>query len=323
LAASAALASGVAVAQEDEGAYERCLLEQLEAAPGETTVEELRRLCGALTGGETGAASGDGSESAVERRIDAERRTIGLEFVITPHHPNYVLLYSHNFEGNDLSVPVDEAEDQAIRDDELKFQLSLKMPLWRGLFSENNDLLFGFTLAAWWQAYAGDLSAPFRDINYQPELFLRHYGGPELFGVPIAGWDVGYVHQSNGRGGDLSRTWDRIVGRLGFDLSEELALGVEAWYRIPESGDRDDNPGIERWLGYGQARLVWAPGRHTVTAMVRPASVATTFELSWSFHLRNGVRLYSQYFDGYGESLLDYDKPSRRLGLGLAVSDFL
>jgi phospholipase A1 len=297
---------------------ERCLLELIGSAPGETTVDELRRRCGLEA---TGSEEAD--ESAVARRVDAERRTMGQKFVITPHRPNYVLPYTYNSAGNAQSLPESETGDQTIHDEELKFQISLKFPLWRGLFSRHNDLLFGFTLVAWWQAYSGDLSTPFREIDYEPELFLRHYGGPRLGAVELAGWDVGIDHQSNGRGGDLSRTWDRLVGSLYFELNEELALGVRGWYRIPESEGRDENPGIYRYLGYGEARLAWSPGRHTVTAMVRPGTEKSSFELTWSFHLENGVRLYTQLFDGYGESLLDYDKPSRRFGLGLAVSDFL
>ena len=298
----------------DEASRE-CLLAEIESAAASTTVAEIRERCGLV---ERDRAE---SSSAIERRLEAERRTMGNEFVITPHRPNYVLPVTSNSAGNGQSLPQGEIDEQEIRDEELKFQISLKVPLWRGLGSPNTDLFFAFSVEAWWQAYSGDLSAPFRDVNYEPELILRHYGGPEILGLQMAGWDIGLNHESNGRGGELSRSWNRILGTAVFDLSDDFALGVRAWYRIPD--EIDDNPGIYRYLGYGEARLVWAQGRHAVTAMVRPGTEETSFELTWSMHLEDGVRLYTQYFDGYGESLLDYDKPARRFGIGLALSDFL
>lgn len=65
-----------------------------------------------------------------------------------------------------------------------------------------NDLLLGYTTRSWWQVYNDDenVSSAFRETNYEPEVFLRHYGGPEFLGGRIAGFDIGLNHQSNGRG---------------------------------------------------------------------------------------------------------------------------
>jgi phospholipase A1 len=48
-------------------------------------------------------------------------------------------------------------------------------------------------------------------------------------------------------------------------------------------------------------------------------------ELTWSFPLGNYPFLkgYIQYFNGYGESLIDYDNHVNKIGIGFALTDWL
>jgi phospholipase A1 len=232
--------------------------------------------------------------------------------------------FTHNTKGNAQSLTGvgSQSELDQVEDEEIKFQISMKLPLWQQAFNTDTDLYFAFTGTAWWQAYADDISSPFRDTNYEPELFFRHIGGPEIFGVKTAFWDIGLNHQSNGRGDPLSRSWNRVIGAAGFDLGD-FAVGLRAWYRIPEDDDEDDNPHMHRYYGYGDVRVGWAPNKNTVTAMVRPGTEKGAYEVTWSYQLTDTLRLYTQYFNGYGESLLDYNQRTERIGFGIALSDFI
>ncbi len=78
-------------------------------------------------------------------------------------------------------------------------------------------------------------------------------------------------HQSNGQAGILSRSWNRIVGGIVM-TSGDLVWNARVWWRIPEDEKQsptdiagDDNPNIEKYMGYGGLGLLWKlPRQHNL-----------------------------------------------------------
>ena len=306
----------------ESATQQSCLLDQLESATAETTVAQLRAACEMEESARvTELPAPAAPPSLFDTRMRSEFDTMGRPFVITPHHPNYMLPLTYNSKVNQASVePL--GFDEPLDKEEVKFQISIKMPLWREIIHPTNDLLFAFTGIAWWQAFNEGFSEPFRESNYEPEVIFRHYGGPRILGLRVTGFDLGFNHQSNGRSGSLSRSWNRVLGSVMLEKGH-VALGLRAWYRIPEDLGDDENPHMHRYLGYGQMRAVYAPNRNTFTAMFRPGTEKNAFELTWSYPISEALRIYAQYFNGYGESLVDYNVRTERVGIGVAVNDFL
>lgn len=312
-----------------------CYLDAITREADSVTLGELRERCAAQAPGSSQEAAPSGvadkpirkkslppePTASFTQQIAAERQSLDRSYSLTPHLPNYLLPYSLR---NDPNRPDNESSQGRLDKQEAVLQISVKFPLWRRMFKTDNDILFSYTSRSWFQAYNSALSKPFRETNYEPELFWRHYGGPRLpLGVRIAGWDLGYNHQSNGRSEPLSRSWDRAMGRLALDLTPDLSMIVRAWYRIPESADSDDNPDIDDYLGYGDFRAIWTPNRNTFTAMFRPGTQEHGWELTWSYPITKHFRIYTQYYYGYGESLIDYDHKVQRIGIGFTINDFL
>ncbi|MEW8028578.1 MAG: phospholipase A [Candidatus Thiodiazotropha sp.] len=309
--------------------YERCIWEQLQAADQEMRIAELKRLC--LQGPEPldqPIANGNGplppvteqSISLVERRIHAEKETRSNPFVLSPHKQNYLLLASYNDKPNYEVYNVPPSEFDRV---EMKFQLSFKMPVAESLFDTRADLYAAYTNLSFWQAYNRDISSPFRETVHEPELFVVIPNDWSLFGWRNVLQQYGVVHQSNGQGGFLSRSWNRAYANFLFERGNFL-LGLKPWYRIPE--DNDDNPDIDDFLGRYELRGIYKRENQTFSLLLRnlfDGDSRDTMQLDWSFPIHGRWRGYLQYFNGYGESLIDYNAKSHRLGFGVQLTDWL
>ncbi len=195
------------------------------------------------------------------------------------------------------------------------------MPVATDLFGGNTDLVFAFTSVAWWQTLNDDIFNPFRETNYEPELFFRNHSSLELLGLNFVSWELGLNHQSNGQSIPTSRGWDRVIGSTAIELTDDLVLGLRAWYVYDYQ--EENNPDIESYMGHGDIGLGWVPNRNSFTLMYRPASRGGAMQATWSYPISKYLRLYAQYWNGYGESLIDYDVRTKRFGLGIALSDII
>lgn len=263
------------------------------------------------------------SESAIEARQKEEAMAEKSRFSLLPYKQNYILPLAYNGKPNKQPfAAVDEDIDRM----EVKFQFSFKIPLAKGLLAGQGNLFAGYTQQSYWQAYNTDESAPFRETNYEPEIYVDFPTSFSLLGLRSRFVTVGFSHQSNGRSGDLSRSWNRIYALAAFERGN-FYCAIRPWYRIPESTQDDDNPNIEKYLGYGEFYALYIHDEHRFGLMLRNnlrTDNRGAVQLDWSFPLM-GDKLngYLQYFNGYGESLIDFDHVNNRIGLGIILSNWL
>jgi phospholipase A1 len=266
-----------------------------------------------------------GAGSALEQHLAREEEAIGNAFAITPLRPNYILPVAYNWRVN--SEPYQAAgESDWLQPVEMKFQLSLKTRLAKDLFGDDGDLYAAYTQLSLWQAYNANHSSPFRETNYEPEIFLTFDTSVKLLGLRNRLLTLGLVHQSNGRSESMSRSWNRAYVQFVLDRGP-FCLLLKPWYRIPESDEDDNNPDIDKYLGNGEIRAVYLRGEQEFAVLLRsnfrPSDHKGATEFSWSFPLYGKTRGYIQYFYGYGESMIDYNAVTNRLGVGFLLTDWL
>ena len=236
------------------------------------------------------------------------------------HHLQNALgieLYKFNY-----LLPVTYAKtvpDDGRKSVETKFQISLAKPLFYDVFGLRESLVAAYTQTSWWQITKK--SSPFRETNYQPEIFLNFASPKYLEKIGIQNLKFGLLHESNGRDGSKSRSWNRayVQGDLVYG---DLTISPRVWSVI---GEKNDNKEILNYIGHGDLRLSYKLNDQIFSLMLRnnlhfDKTNKGAAEISYMFPIfSSGVYGYLQYFTGYGESLIDYDRHTDKIGLGFVI----
>ncbi len=243
---------------------------------------------------------------------------------ITFHRSSHALAFSFNELPNPAPFQAVDPAKTLVKP-EVTFQLSFKAKLWQDVLGQPVDLWFAYTQRSFWQLYNFDDSSPFRETDYEPEVLFNIRTRFSLLGLKFRFVQIGINHQSNGQSEPLSRSWNRLVANVGVERGD-LALLLKGWYRLPESVEEDDNPGIDKYMGYGEFWAYYFLKRHRVGIMFRNnldfRENRGAVQLEWSFPLFAQLGGYVQYFMGYGESLIDYDHRVNRIGVGFILTDW-
>ena len=270
--------------------------------------------------------------SALSLAYDLDQNSERGTWTIRPYQPNYVLPLFYSFDPNldptssNPDEPGQKYTANDVRNTELKFQLSLKSKVAEDLFNTNADLWFGYTQQAHWQVYNEDNSRPFRGTDYQPEIFLTQPVTANLpFGGRLRMLGVGAVHHSNGRSDPISRSWNRAYLMAGAEWGK-LSIVPRLWARVNnESDESEDNPDIEDYLGYGDIKFLYdLPKQQSLSGTLRynPSTNKGAAQIDYVYPLSENVNGYVQLFQGYGESILDYDHENTAIGFGIVLNDW-
>ncbi len=320
-----------------------CIEQHMQSAPPSTTIAKLKALCAEDTAstvipGELPpepVSSAPPSNSLILARMQRERDAAKSRFSIIGHNRNYLLPVTYMANTNEApfrSVAPPNGEGLELDNLEVKFQISLKTPLFNDLLLKNDGLYAGFTATSFWQMYNKNVSSPFRETNYEPELFWLAPFSWTPQGVDAMVLMLGFSHQSNGQTGTLSRSWNRLYADFIWEIGD-FVFSLKPWYRLPESaksylGDSsgDDNPDIEDYMGHFAFGTAYRKNDHEFSMLVRnnlSAENKGAIQAEWTFPLLRNIRGYVQYFNGYGESLIDYNVRIERIGVGFLLTDLL
>lgn len=286
-------------------------------------------------------ASGQSDESGQEQdpgslvvdRIKREQALSQNRSALLAHQRNYLLPLTWAPRPRQTRISASSIDENQLDEIEAQFQISLKTPLAEDLFFEDDALFVGFTVRSFWQAYNNAISAPFRESNYEPELFWVKPVPWKILGGDASLLVLGLSHQSNGRVLPLSRSWNRVYANLIWERNR-FVFSFKPWWRIPEhtktdpqQPDGDDNPDIDDYMGNFELGIAYRKFEHEYSLMLRnnldSKQNRGAIQIDWTFPLDGKLRAYVQLFNGYGESLIDYNHSVERIGIGFLLSDLL
>lgn len=205
---------------------------------------------------------------------------------------------------------------------ETKFQISFKTKLIQGLLFGTGDLWVGYTQKAHWQVYNKTLSRAFRELNYEPEIIFNFPTEIPLLNGKIRTLGLIFNHQSNGKDVPTSRSWNRIILNIGYEYKNWI-INFRPWYRMPD--DEDENFGITRYVGDAELEVGTHFGKHEFYTIINHSF--STFEkgniqLNYVFPIHGHLRGHAQIFQGYGETLIDYNIQQTTIGIGVSFANW-
>lgn len=262
-------------------------------------------------------------------QLDSTSLSKEVEFRILPYKPFYILF--GNFSTNVNKAPISGNPKNVVpvtipyNSLEISFQLSFKTKILHNVLGDElgGDVWGAYSQSSRWQIYNKTLSRPFRETNYQPEAFI-------LFGTPYnigsfkgvyAG--VGLIHESNGRSNPLSRSWNRVMFRFGWEV-DKLQIVLKPWIRLPEEDNKDDNPDIQDYIGRAELTFNYDFGNHNFELATRHSLRGGSrnrgsARLDYSYRFYKNLKFHAQIFTGYGESLIDYNHNQTTIGAGISL----
>ncbi|MDT8428729.1 MAG: phospholipase A [Pseudomonadales bacterium] len=289
---------------------ETCLQQRvIEPASIDKSVAELRHAC-------EQAMPQVNDQSALKAR--AEYST-GPRSFFTPYKKNYVI--AGNLENDDGSRAFSGNST------DIKFEMGLKFRLLPNASADSPlaPLHFGYSQRSWWDIL--EASAPFREHNYNPEVFWEfdRSAASSIDFLQSTRWvdlfkpdRVGFEHQSNGLGGQGSRSWDRLYLERNYTISEMLSVNVKLWDIVNQG---DFNEDISAFMGYGAltTRLDlnnWLELELLTFKGTGTSTISYQLDLILPISRLVNSKFFISYFDGYGEALINYNKRSKSLRAG-------
>lgn len=257
--------------------------------------------------------------TVLEQEVQAQNNAETYPNLVNLYKPSYVLPFYQTNNPYQAIYFNATPNNQQLKREELKAYFSFLTPIVRHLYENKPiSLNFAYSQLMYWQVYAK--SQYFRETNYEPELFIDNH-----FSRYMAA-QLGINHQSNGRGGDLERSWNRAYFQFKF-TGQNWLVKLRGWTLFAENDSSNlHNPDIAYYLGYENILLSYQWGRFKTS--VEAQNIESGFQrgfvqVSVSHPILKTLSLYGQFFNGYGQSLIEYNHKNTGFGIGILLNDWI
>ena len=202
---------------------------------------------------------------------------------------------------------------------DVKFQISFQQRLTKSVLPGHTYLYLFYSQKAIWHVFRNSL--PFHDLNFNPGVGISKY-------IIMKNRLLGKVtlmaeHESNGRDGIASRSWNKISVAGEAYISPFLMAHAKYWIPIV---DGKYNRDILKYMGIYQAGFQakslddkWVLDMTLVKRQVWNLNFNTIVQLGYRINHNSNQFIMLQYYNGYGECMMDYKQYHSRLRIGLLI----
>ena len=257
--------------------------------------------------------------SALQSKIKQEQAVQKSPYAITYDEPTYILPFYYTNSPSRAIYRGHTPDNQRLDKEEFKAQFSFLVPLWLNILKSKYSLNASYTQLFYWQFYTK--SQYFRETNYMPALFISDNFQPNWLA------SLGVAHQSNGRGGPLERSWNRLFLTISFSGKRWL-IRLKPWILIFKQESSDlHNQDIAHYLGNGEVVLAYKYHQQAFSVMFRNVLESGfsrgAVELGYQFPIYGKLSGYVQLFSGYGQSLIEYNHYTNSAGIGIVLGNWI
>ncbi len=202
----------------------------------------------------------------------------------------------------------------------VKFQVSIAQKLTKSTLPGGTYLYLYYTQKVFWNILEN--SMPMTDLNFNPGLGLAK----PLFskGRYIGKLTFQIEHESNGRDSIWSRSWNKVSLGANIIIDNNLMVHGKVWIPIVDGVNNKD---ILKYSGiYQIGTSVLSNNRRwsgSVVLVRRKTwnifNYNTIVELAFRLSRTQNQFLFMQYYNGYGEGLLEYNKFHSQLRVGIVI----
>ena len=243
--------------------------------------------------------------------MDFNADSIRKEFDEAPHFS----LYKDNY----FTIGTAIGPRPSATNSDVKFQVSISQRLTKSTLPFNTYLFLFYNQKVFWNVFEN--SMPVHDFNFNPGIGVsklliakdRVIGKASLL----------IEHESNGRDNENSRSWNKISLCGSINISPQFMIHAKYWIPIV---DGQHNRDILRYCGIFQNGLqVMSNDKKygmAITLVKRQGwnlNFNTIVELNYRLFKKDNQYMFLQYYNGYGDNLLDYNKFHSRLRFGIVI----
>lgn len=222
------------------------------------------------------------------------------------------------YKDNYFVVGTDMFKKPTQDDSDAKFQVSIRQRLTSSILPFKSYLYLTYTQVAFWDVFQE--SFPFRDLNFNPTIGIgRSLVHNNRYIGMLA---VQFEHESNGKDEDKSRSWNKISFMTYLALDRMWSIQAKVWIPIV---DGENNPDLVKYKGWGffasnyRFDNRWSMGMIVTKRGGVNLNANVTFNVAYKPFKNSNQHLFVEYYNGYGESLLEYNQFRQRLRLGFVI----
>lgn len=227
----------------------------------------------------------------------------------------YFTLYRDNY----FAVGTDPIHKPTANNSDVRFQVSIAQKLTKSTLPWHTYLFLTYTQGVTWDVFKN--SMPMHDFTFNPGIGLvKPLFNRERF---IGKATLMIEHMSNGRDSIQSRSWNRISLGASIMISENFVVDGKAWIPIVDGMNNKD---ILKYVGLFQGGITimtddhkFGGALHFVKRAKWDFSYNTEMQLFWRPWKAANQYLFLQWYNGYGETLIDYNHFTNRVRVGILI----